>query len=400
MRLTFIFFFLAVGSWAQGANSWVKKNDFAGLKREQAVGVAFGDYGYAGTGVDTTETVLNDWWKYNPTTDSWTQMASLPGTPRRSAFAFVTNTMIYVGGGLSADEAVFGTLIADMWEYSPATNAWMPKASIPANMSSGVYYASAFTLDGKGYVVGGKFGPNAYSNQLWEYKPSEDMWTQRANFPGGVRYNLASVSVGNRGFVGLGTNQDIYCNDWWEYSPATNQWIQKADFAGGHRGGASTFSIHNRGYVCLGTNGGMKQDLYVYVPELDVWYPRANYGGSERKQAFAFAIHDRAYVGTGSGPGGKKQSMYEYISEYELGVQEDEIEVSTYPNPVVNQLQITSEELIQSYDLVTSGGAILQHNEVKGNHFSIDRGMAEAGIYWLILRSESGKVSTSKIIFQ
>lgn len=386
-------------SWAQGANDWLKKNDFAGLKREQAVAVSFGNNGFVGTGVDTAETVLNDWWKYNPTTDSWTQVATLNGPARRSAFAFSTSTRIYIGGGVTADEATLGAVLNDLWEYNPTSNAWVQKQNYPANGGVGAYYAAAFSLDDKGYVVGGKYGPNMYSNQLWEYKPSLDLWTARANFTGGVRYNLSAVSVGNKAFVGLGTNNDIYCNDWWEYSPATNLWTRKADFAGGHRAGASTFSIYNRAYVCLGTNGGMKQDLFVYVPDLDVWYPRSDYGGSERKQAIAFAIQNRAFVGTGSGTSGKKQSMYEYISEYELELTEQALRIYSYPNPATDWFTVQSESIMKTFQLIDGQGQIVSRGSVESNTFSLERGTLPAGTYVLQVELENDGVVTSKVNF-
>ena len=48
--------------FGQAPNSWLKKNDFAGLKRERAVAFSIGDFGYVGTGVDTVEIVHNDFW--------------------------------------------------------------------------------------------------------------------------------------------------------------------------------------------------------------------------------------------------------------------------------------------------------------------------------------------------
>ena len=65
---------------AQNANSWVMKNDFIGFKREQAFAFSIGNKGYVGTGVDTSETVMNDFWEYDPEFDSWTQRANVPGT--------------------------------------------------------------------------------------------------------------------------------------------------------------------------------------------------------------------------------------------------------------------------------------------------------------------------------
>ncbi len=331
---------LSVSVFGQSPNSWVKKNDFFGGEREQAVAFSIGDHGYVATGVDTAEMVRKDLWQYDPSTDLWTQKADLPGSGRRCAFGFAMNGKGYVGGGIDNDEAQLGIRLADFYEYDPTTNSWTAKANYPGGNGSGVYYATGFAVDNKGYVCGGKVGPNSYLNQLWEYKPLNNTWTQRSNFPGGVRYNLSSISVGNVAYVGLGTNQDTYCKDWWRFNPGTNTWTQMADFVGGYRGGASTFAIGTKAYVCLGTNGGLKEDLFMYNPATDNWYPRANFGGSERKQAIAFTVDNHAYVGTGSGVSGKKESIYEYIPLDVLEIDELEDQVMFYPNPASTEIRL------------------------------------------------------------
>lgn len=373
---------------AQNANSWVKKNDFAGFKREQAVSFSIGNRGYVATGVDTSETVLSDLWEYNPDLDSWTQRANLPTIGRRSASAFAVNGKGYVGLGLSADEATLGTKFSDFWEYTPTSNTWLQKASYPGGFGGGVYYATAFAADNKGYVCGGKIGPSYYINELWEYKPSLDQWTQRASFPGGIRYNMSSLTINNVAYVGLGTDQDAYRCDWWRYHPGSNQWTAMTDFIGGNRGGASTFTCFGKGYVCLGTNGGLKGDLFVYDAALDAWYPRADYGGSERKQAISFTINNRAFVGLGSGASGKKGSMYEYIPGEFLGLEAEELEVSVFPNPTTDYIRVVcatnSPKTVQIRSIL---GQIYYSVETAENELSIPVEGWSAGTYYCEIRS-------------
>ena len=75
--LIFMFFGLYYLN-AQTMNFWTKKSDFTGLKRTRAVSFTVDDYAYVGTGVDTAEQVQNDFWKYDPILDTWTQVANLP----------------------------------------------------------------------------------------------------------------------------------------------------------------------------------------------------------------------------------------------------------------------------------------------------------------------------------
>jgi N-acetylneuraminic acid mutarotase len=382
---------------AQNANSWVKKNDFIGFKREQAVAFSIGNKGYVGTGVDTSETVMNDFWEYDPEFDSWTQRANVPGTGRRSAIGFAVNGKGYVGTGMNVNEATFGVPMSDFYEYNPVTNIWAQKADFPGAGGFGVYYATAFTADNKGYVCGGKIAPSYYINELWEYKPSLNQWTQRSPFPGGGRYNMSSLSINDIAYVGLGTDQDAYRCDWWRYHPGTNQWTQMTDFTGGNRGGASTFTCFGKGYVCLGTNGGLKGDLFVYDPELDYWYPRADYGGSERKQAISFTIDNRAFVGLGSGVSGKKASMYEYIPEEFLTLSEEEAQVLIYPNPAVDKLIIKTTDLPKKILIRSVSGQVYYSGEHAGGLLEIPVSDLPSGTYFCEIQSERTLVHTFQI---
>jgi N-acetylneuraminic acid mutarotase len=319
---------------AQSTYGWTKKNNFLAGKRERAVAFSIGDFGYVATGVDTAEVVHKDLWQYNPQEDSWTQLADLPGSARRDAVSFCLNGFGYVGLGIDNQTSIMGNKKSDFWKYNPSLNQWDSIAPFPGGAGNGIYSATAFTADNKGFVCGGKIGPGIYSKQLWEYKPSNNQWIQRADFPGGVRYQLCSFSINNFGYVGLGLNQDVYKKDFYKYNPGANEWTEIALFPAMERGGASTFVLNDKGYVCLGTNGGLQGDLLEYNPNLDAWFLRQTYGGSERKNAVSFVIGNKAYVGLGKGESGKKASIYEYsdmiLSEMNKSLESDFL---MFPNP-------------------------------------------------------------------
>jgi N-acetylneuraminic acid mutarotase len=400
LTLSFLLPIVLIG---QTNNFWTKKADFPGVKRERAVAFSIGDYGYICSGVDTAEIVLNDLWQYDPTTDSWTQKANLPGSVRRDAIGFALGSKGYVGMGIDNDESISGIKLNDFWEYAPISNTWTQKADFPGVSGLGIYFATAFTIDSKGYVCGGKTGPNTYTNQFWEYKPSIDQWTQRANFPGGVRYQLTSFSIGYNGYVGLGANQDVFKKDFWKFNGGTNQWSQIADLPASERGGACSFSISDRGFVCLGSNGGVLDDLWEYEPTLNEWTVRAPYGGSQRKNAIAFVINNKAYVGTGKGISGKKASMYEYTpsASIVLGLEElNEADVTLYPNPAKNTLTISENNLLKSAMIVTTDGKIIGRYALeKTTTINLNDDGIQAGVYLVFLEDENGKrLATKQLI--
>ncbi len=379
-------------------NSWVKKADFTGLKRERAVAFTINGVGYLGTGVDTSETVLKDLWRYDDITDSWTQMADIPGSERRNAIGFAIGNYGYVTTGINTASAtaVGATKLNDNWRYDPSTNSWTAMAGFPGNNGGGMYFGACFVVNDQAFVVGGKHGPNNYTSNMYMYDPSQDLWYLAANFPGGLRYQLSALSVDGKGYVGLGTDQDLYRQDWWEYKPTTNTWVQKADLPGSARASAVTFTIADRGFVCMGTNGGMLDDLWEYNPFDNSWSVRAPYGGSPRKNAVAFVLGSRAYVGTGKGVSGKKMSIHEYHPMWTLDLKEQDLEISVYPNPTSDFIHVKSAFQPEKITLVNMLG-----EEVRSmnNSNQLAVGDLPSGHYRLLV-SNGNKTANSSITIQ
>lgn len=400
MKKLVLALFIAISgtSFGQIQNTWTKKADFAGLKRERAIAFTADGFGFVGTGIDTAEVVYNDLWKYDASNDSWTQVASMPGMVRRNAVAFSINDKGYVGTGINTVNAsdLGATKLTDFWEYDPTSNTWAAIAPFPGGGGIGIYFATAFTVGDFGYVVGGKYGPNNYSQQLFRYDPALDQWLLGPNFPGGVRYQLSSLSIGDKGYVGLGTDQDLYRKDWWEYKTSTNAWTQRTDLPASERANATTFTIGNRGFVCMGTNGGMLPDLWEYDATLDAWSVRASYGGSARKGAIAMVLNNKAYVGTGKGSG-KKASMHEYNPFYSLSVVELDNAISVYPNPAINTININSKAILDEITLSNAVGQVVYSGpytqSIPVNDFT-------SGVYYLTGTSNGVQIGSQKIIIQ
>ncbi len=399
MRLFYLcFVFLPFWAAAQ-YNSWTKLNDVGMGKRERATGFSIGGLGYLCGGLDTTEVIHKDLWAYDPQTDAWTQKADLPGSGRRDAISFVINNFAFVGSGMDSISGPTGTTLKDFWRYNPTSNSWTAIADFPGAGGEGVYFATGFAVGGKGYLCGGKTGPNLYSSQLWEYKPSNNQWIQRASFPGGVRYQMLSFVVGSKAYVGMGTDQNIFKKDMYCYDPGANSWQAIAPFPAYERGAASTFTLEERGFVCLGNNGGLLSDLIEYNPESDTWTLRAAFGGSERKSAISFVIDNKAYVGTGNGYSGKKDSWYVYAPSNYAALEELEVALSSYPNPVAEHLNIAGLQGKQiNLAIYNALGVIVRELHLNGvEHTTIDLSTLQAGSYILYFGLTDGQTLTKKI---
>ena len=380
-------------------NDWTKKASFSGYKVERAVGFAIAGNGYICAGQDTGNVVRNDLWQYSPASNSWGQKANLPGVGRRNAVAFTINNKGYVGTGMSAAESSLGSTLNDFWEYNPATNSWAQIANYPGGSGNGIYFATAFSIDSKGYVCCGKVGASNYAKDLWEYKPSVDQWIQRANFGGGDRYQLVSFVVDDKAYVGLGTDYDAYTNDLWEFNPSTNFWTQKNNFPGAERSAASAFGIGQRGYLGMGGDGGYLDDFWEYNPYSDSWVVREEFPGDERRNAISFVIGDRGYIGTGKGYSGLRRSMYEY-TPLVVGKKESNVTAfNVYPNPTTDFVTIETENAFV-LSIMDNLGRIIRTIKVPNGKTKIDVSNFSSGIYQLLGFKKNGGRFTKQLIIR
>jgi len=192
---------------------WTSVANFPGSARYGAVGFALEGNGYVGTGYDNSQT--KDFYKFNGLTKQWEVTNSIEGDKREYAFSFVINDRAYVGSGRKN-----GYLLYDLWEFNPETQRWSGLADLNAEEDYdylGRYGASAFQIDGKGYISCGNNGSN--SGSTWQYSPSSDTWNQLNDLEGTSRVDAVGFTVNNRGYVATGKNGTSYFDDIWELKP-------------------------------------------------------------------------------------------------------------------------------------------------------------------------------------
>lgn len=278
-------------------NTWQKKKPFGGIARKEAVGFSIGGKGYIGTGFNTNngDDYQNDFWEYDPDTDTWTEKANFPGSLRRSAVGFGIGSNGYLGtGGYGNNNDNF----KDFWKFSPSANIWTPKAEFGGTPRR---EAVGFSLGTKGYIGTGKGA--VYKTDFWEYDPENNNWTNKADCGGTGRSEAVGFSIVNYAYIGTGIIyefENAYRKDFWEYNPANDIWIQKADFNGTARQFAVGFSIDTKGYLGTGqqSNGYLK-DFWEYDAASDSWSQKADFAGESRRSAVGFSIGSKGYIGTG-----------------------------------------------------------------------------------------------------
>ncbi|CAN5274508.1 kelch repeat-containing protein [soil metagenome] len=385
-----VIFLLPAFLFAQ--NTWEKKTSFVASKRARSSSFSIGNRGYIIGGEDTLDVELNDCWEYDPGTDSWTQKANIPGPGRRDAVGFAIGLKGYCGTGIDAPDAYLGNTLSDFYEYSPATNTWTPRAIFPGSFSQGVYFATGFGVNGKGYICCGKIGASNYSNELWEFNPATNSWAAKANYPGGVRYGQSSFVLNGKAYVGLGTDENWFCSDFWEYNPANNVWTQKSNFPASARSFASAFSVGNKGYMGMGTDGGFRDDWYEYDVPNNSWSVKASFPNGGRRSAPTFVITGAGYCMMGKGVTGKKRDLWEY-KPYVTGMEEyNSMTVNVYPNPATDIINFDIDENFisdrkdLSIQLSTLEGKLITSKALNGNaHVTLNNDNWATGVYFYSL---------------
>ncbi|CAN5447235.1 kelch repeat-containing protein [soil metagenome] len=389
-------------------NIWNKRASIGGSKRERGIGFSIGTRGYMGLGQDTLNLMINDFWEYDPGTNSWTQKANFPGAARRDAVGFSIGTKGYVGTGIDNADSFLGLIYADFWEYNPGTNVWTAKANYPGNFGNGVYFATGFSILNKGYICGGKVGPANILDELWEFTPSTNSWLQKANYPAGNRYGGVAFTIGNYGYFGTGTDEAVLNTNFYKYDPIANTWTAIANFPSSARFSCSAFSISGKGYMMFGTDGGYKDELWQYDPAYNFWFPKASIPGGARRASIAFSIGGKGYAGTGKGPTGTRKDFWEYLPSITVGMDEhtEDVFVSVYPNPIIENATIQISEQIYNadknlfYDIINLQGKIIQSEKMTASTVNINASNYSKGIYFIAIRSFETKIASKKIILQ
>lgn len=232
--------------------------------------------------------------------DYWLQKDTVNGPTKSDACSFVIENKAFVVTGM--DEFEYKR---KMYSYRPDQDDWDDELSLGGEGGAGLERvgAVAFSLEHegqqKGYIALGQTPTIAYMNDLWEYNPVTQAWSQKANFTGAPRKEAVSFVVGQTAYVGTGAALSGLKKDFYAYNPITNSWAQVADFAGTPRQAAVGFSMATYGFVGTGDDGTLRQDFWMYEPDLDQWIQKANFPGAARSGACGWAAFPVCYLGTG-----------------------------------------------------------------------------------------------------
>jgi N-acetylneuraminic acid mutarotase len=280
-------------------NRWSFLTDYPGTAMGDMAFFQIGDNIYMGIGyVNSIGGNSGEFWQYNIPSDQWTRKANFPKVVPGQAFGFA------VGGK--------GYVIVDMetvmpnppvYEYDPASDAWtligeFPQIDFDATMTT-------FTIGNYAYAGLTNNGNLNDHKKMFRFDPTVNLWTPIADYPGNGFEFTASFVIGNYAYVGTGTigllfeGAADYHKDFYQYDPSSDAWTRKADLAGQARCFSVGFSIGNYGYIGsgIGSAYGGLSDFWRYDPSTDSWSQIADYGDRNHRSAIAFSGAQFGYAG-------------------------------------------------------------------------------------------------------
>jgi len=227
-------------------------------------------------------------------TNWWYTVPAFPGAARANLVAFTIDSLAYVGTG----RAILPNIFGDFYVFNGNAHEWngVP-IQTPTEMSR--YDAVAFSLNNKGYVLGGNSG-NGVLSDVWEYSVTNgiDAWRKMNDFPYSFSGGL-SFSNNERVFVGFGSNNTR--DSLWEYNAAADSWKVFASSPTNSQGEqARIYSgviTHDKIYLLDVTNIIWELDLatgmYKQKSMLPEKFP------SPPPSQYMFYLGDAIYIGLG-----------------------------------------------------------------------------------------------------
>lgn len=401
MKRTLLIYFILCQFLVFG-QPWFEKSNFGGEARHRASSFTLGNEGYIGLGHINSgiDVEYEDFWKYDPASDSWTQIANYPEGRCYHATTFVIANKAYVGTGRLEN----GTFSKKFFCYDPTLNSWTPIADLPGLARRG---AVGFTINGKGYVGTGQT-TSGYSADFYEYNPVTNLWLVKANFPGPPRTSSVSFTIDNFGYVGTGNTNTGSSNDFFQYNPLTNTWIVKAPVGPTTRQEAVGFAVNGMGYIGTGddfSSGNNYSDMWEYDPALNSWVPIEEFAGTARRYLTAFVIGSRAYAGTGTnGTNFRDFWMFDQILSV-LKRKMEHVEITAYPNPSSEKIRIDLNELPTFVDvknisvsIYSLSGELKRKENFNSNSIELFVSDLTSGTYFYQLQHENETFKSGKLL--
>ena len=223
-------------------------------------------------------------------------IASLGNIRRTEAVAFSIGGKGYVGLGENPGAP---TTFNDLWEYDPTNNIWTQKADYPVIRAS----TTSFVIDDIAYVGTGHDYTiietnRAYrrnpTNDFYAYNPVMNQWDSIAPIPTAIT-GAIGLSIGSKGYV-IGGADTLEClSTIYEYDAVTNRWTTKTPLPTTHCAGAGN-TINGKAYIGMGYG---EPAFYEFDPTNNTVNTLQSYPGNPMGDLISFMHENEIYFGFG-----------------------------------------------------------------------------------------------------
>ena len=350
--------------------------------RHHPVNFTLDGYGYLGTGSAPDNSHLDDFWRFDPQTQTWESLPPFPGGKRSFSYGVTYGNKAYVGFGRNEDGP-----LNDLWEYDPSTETW---TELDTCLCVGRTHPALVAANGHIYVGLGGGGGN--KNDWWAYNIESGSWEQRTDFPSFKRHHPFYFEIDDYAYVGMGHGDDGIYNDLYRYDHPTDSWITLTNLPGEGRVAGTQFSFNGKGYVLSGDgedHDHMEEgEFWEYDPIFDSWTElNPHLGNGSRWAPGNFIIGDTLYFMAGQEADVNTKDMMTYV--FETGIsssQDSDIQpLGVFPNPAQNFLELEGIDKVAQLSIYSADGRLVQDRTISNPR--IDVSDLSPGLYLLRLIS-------------
>lgn len=368
-------------------------------QRHHPITFAIGNTGYLLTGTDAAYEAMSDFYAYDSETDSWEEKTEFPGGKRGFGYGVTDGAKGYVGFGSFFNDVTFDfEEYNDLWEYDPVSDTWTELSSCPC---SGRSHPAMVLMDGKIFVGLGEdeFGD---LDDWWEYDIATDTWTEKTDFPSTRRHHPFYFGLGGEIYVGFGHHTSTIFNDFYKYNPATDTWTTLNDFPGEGRVAGTQFSYLGKGYIISGQGEDHENlstgEFWEYDPAADEWTALTAHPGGGRWAPGTFVIENEVYLACGQGFTGEKRDLMVYTFPAFTNIEEDHANFEIYPNPSQGIVTFKhTENLPANVQVMDASGRWIKTAAITQNQ--LDLSDLAKGIYFIQL-TVGETIRTEKLIIE
>ncbi len=365
--------------------------------RHHPVSFALNGKGYAVTGTNSFSSPTKDFYQYDPASDSWSTLNQFPGLARSFAIGIALNGKGYLGFGATQSQ-----YLNDFWSYDPQLDKWTQLSSCPC---SGRRHPAMVSIGDKIYVG---LGDDATGNlrDWWMYHVPSNSWTQLINMPGAARHHPFQFQAGGYVFAGLGHGGPNVYNDWFKLDTATNSWSFMQDFPGEGRVAGTQFDWNGDGFVLSGDGDNHSYmstgEMWRYRAASDSWTQFPPHPGISRWAPGSFVIGDEVFFFGGYNRANSTypQTAFKFdLAAATVSLGEEEADpLSVYPNPAGDMIYWETHENITEVHILGALGKLVLTIPARAG--KLDISTLSDGIYLLKFIDTDERPTTVKIVKQ